>query len=166
MSTLQRPLRIVTSIEKTGDYSSHLMNPVEKAISIALCAHQGQLDLDGNPVILHPLTVGLWCTSPIAQMAGFLHDVVEDTDYTFDALIREGIPTDVIEALRLLTHSSDEPYEAYISRIINSGNAIAQEVKMNDLRHNLERGIAGGHTRIVAKHTKARQMFIDAGLWQ
>jgi hypothetical protein len=26
---------------------------------------------------------------------------------------------------------------------------------MNDLRHNLARGTAGGHTRCVEKHTKA-----------
>lgn len=35
------------------------MNPIDIALRIATTAHAGQLDRDGNPVILHPLTVGL-----------------------------------------------------------------------------------------------------------
>ena len=35
------------------------MNPIDIALRIATSAHTGQLDRDGYPVILHPLTVGL-----------------------------------------------------------------------------------------------------------
>lgn len=35
------------------------MNPIDIALRIATSAHAGQLDRDGYPVILHPLTVGL-----------------------------------------------------------------------------------------------------------
>ena len=35
------------------------MNPIDIALRIATPAHAGQLDRDGYPVILHPLTVGL-----------------------------------------------------------------------------------------------------------
>ena len=35
------------------------MNPIDIALRIATSAHAGQLDCDGYPVILHPLTVGL-----------------------------------------------------------------------------------------------------------
>ena len=35
------------------------MNAIDIALRIATAAHAGQLDRDGHPVILHPLTVGL-----------------------------------------------------------------------------------------------------------
>ena len=39
--------------------TDNLENDVEKALLVALIAHKGQKDLDGHPVILHPLTVAL-----------------------------------------------------------------------------------------------------------
>ena len=56
------------------------MNKIDVALQIAVKAHEGQTDRDGNPVILHPLTVGLMGQTDEEKMAGFLHDVVEDTD--------------------------------------------------------------------------------------
>ena len=63
------------------------MNPIDIALRIATTAHAGQLDRDGNPVILHPLTVGLMGHTDEEKMVGFLHDVVEDTPYTFEDLL-------------------------------------------------------------------------------
>ena len=59
------------------------MNPIDIALRIATAAHAGQLDRDGYPAILHPLTVGLMGHTDEEKMAGFLHDVVEDTSVTF-----------------------------------------------------------------------------------
>lgn len=75
------------------------MNPIDIALRIAPSAHAGQLDRDGYPVILHPLTVGLMGHTDEEKMAGFLHDVVEDTSYSFEDLLHEGIPTGVVNAL-------------------------------------------------------------------
>ena len=116
------------------------MITIEDALSLAVDAHDGQKDLDGNPVILHPITVGLAGRNREEIIAGLLHDVVEDTNYTFDDL---------------LTHTDDLSYNEYVKRIAESGNSIAIHVKYNDLCHNLQRGRAGGHWRIVAKHDKA-----------
>lgn len=63
-----------------------------------------------------------------------------------------------MDALRLLTHSKDVPYDEYVERIARSENPIAIHVKYNDLCHNLKRGRAGGHWRIVAKHERALQV--------
>lgn len=57
------------------------MNPIDIALSIATKAHASQLDRDGYPAILHPLTVGLMGHTDEEKMAGFLHDVVEDSPY-------------------------------------------------------------------------------------
>ena len=50
-------------------------------------AHKGQLDLDGKPVILHPITVAMKANNESEIVAGLIHDVVENTGYTFDDLI-------------------------------------------------------------------------------
>lgn len=132
---------------------------VDLCLGIALKAHAGQPDLDGNPVILHPLTVGLAGKTPEEQCAGFLHDVVEDTDYTFDDLLQMGVSADILDALRLLTHDPSEPYLDYVRRIAGSVSAIAIADKLNDLHHNLERGRGAGYQRLVAKHESALAVF-------
>lgn len=138
---------------KNEDYDSR--SPIDKAIALASKAHAADYDLDGNPTILHPLAVGMMGKNDVEQIVGFLHDVVEDTTYDFEDLIREGFPQEVIEALKLLTHDKETPYMEYIENICKSGNTTALNVKINDLRHNLARGKEGGHLFCVEKHTKA-----------
>ncbi len=134
---------------------------IELSLDIAMRAHVGQRDLDGNPVILHPLTVGLMGSTPDEQCAGFLHDVVEDTAMTFDDLLAEGIPANIVDALRLLTHREGTDYKEYVQRIADSGNALARAVKLNDLHHNLERGRKQGYTRLVEKHEAALKILTE-----
>lgn len=131
------------------------MITIEDAMRIAIDAHEGQKDLDENPVILHPMSVGLAGNNREEIIAGLLHDVVEDTKYTFEDLLAKGVDEEIVDALRLLTHTDDISYEDYVNRIAKSGNSIAIHVKYNDLCHNLKRGRAGGHWRIVAKHESA-----------
>ncbi|MDE7421217.1 MAG: hypothetical protein K2N35_13530 [Muribaculaceae bacterium] len=69
---------------------------VDLCLKIATEAHRGQKDLDGNSVILHPLTVGLMGKTTDEQCVGFLHDVVEDTEYTFDDLLAMGVPIHIV----------------------------------------------------------------------
>lgn len=132
------------------------MNPIDIALRIATAAHAGQLDRDGYPVILHPLTVGLMGHTDEEKIAGFLHDVVEDSDITFDDLLKEGIPTGIVNAVRLLTHEKGTDYFDYVQRIIDSGHPIALQVKYNDLQHNYSRGKA--YPELQTKHSKALEM--------
>ncbi len=128
---------------------------VELALAIALDAHKGQVDLDGKPAILHPLAVGMEGKDLTEMCVGFLHDVVEDTDYTFERLREMGVAPKIIRTLQVLTHNKSVPYMDYIRSIEASGNEAALQVKLNDLRHNLLRGSIGGHTKQVKKHSEA-----------
>ena len=134
------------------------LSQIEIALEIALRAHRGQRDLDGKPVILHPLTVALKGNNEDEIVAGLLHDVVEDTGYSFDDLLNAGISAKVVDALRLLTHEKGTDYLDYVRRINDSDNPVAINVKCNDLEHNLERGRKGDHLKQVAKHTNARKI--------
>ena len=57
---------------------------IKKAYELAKSQHKGQLRKSGEPYILHPLEVAYilasWQTGPKTIAAGFLHDVIEDTD--------------------------------------------------------------------------------------
>ena len=84
------------------------MSTLERAIEIAREAHKGQLDKAGCEYIGHPLRVMAAGRSPEEKIAGVLHDVVEDSDWTFEQLEAEGFPSSVIEALRCVTKLSEE----------------------------------------------------------
>jgi len=112
------------------------MSTIEKAIEIAVAAHKGQKDKAGANYILHPLRVMERGKSEVEKICGVLHDVVEDSEWTFEMLEKEGFSDEVISVLRCVTMKSEEDYETFINRIAQ--NPIAVEVKINDLLDNLD----------------------------
>ena len=94
----------------------------------------------------------------LSTVAALLHDVVEDTDWTLEALAAEGFPAESMEVLRLLTHPKGEPYMDYIARLQH--NPIAVKIKLADLRHNsdftrLSAVTASQKERLRQKYTPA-----------
>ena len=134
---------------------------IEETLQIALDAHKGQKDLDGKPAILHPIAVGLMGSNDAEIKAGFLHDVIK------------GVDEEVLAALELLTHDKGTDYFEYVYRIAHSGNYTAIHTKINDLKHNFDRGRksyriakelndtekAERLSRINGKHQKALNIF-------
>ena len=113
------------------------MSTLERAIEIATEAHRGQFDKAGNDYIGHPLRVMAAGKTTEEKIVGVLHDVIEDTDWTFDRLAAEGFSAEVIDALRCVTKlSEDEPYDNFIARVKASPLAVA--VKLNDLSDNMD----------------------------
>lgn len=70
------------------------------------------------------------------KMVAILHDVVEDTDWTFEKLVQEGFPEEIIEALKCVTKREGEDYEDFVKR--SATNEIARRVKLADLEHNMD----------------------------
>ena len=64
------------------------------ALSIARNAHAGQTDKAGRPYIEHPLHVAESMDTEVETCAALLHDVVEGTNWTLEALADEGMPTE------------------------------------------------------------------------
>lgn len=104
-----------------------------KAMKIAYDAHNGQLDKSGVPYIFHPIHLAEQMQNEDECIVAILHDVVEDTNITFEELEKEFSST-VIEALKLLTHDDSVEYMDYIRNI--KDNPIAKVVKLADLQHN------------------------------
>lgn len=110
---------------------------LERAIEIAVEAHKGQIDKGGSPYILHPLRVMMSVDLELEKIVAVLHDVVEDSNWTFEDLLAEGFSIEVIEALQSVTKESpDEDYDLFIQRAIH--NPIGRKVKLADLRDNLD----------------------------
>ena len=70
--------------------NSYTMSTLERAIQIATEAHKGQLDKAGRDYIGHPLRVMAMGKTEDEKIVGVLHDVIEDTGWTFEMLEAEG----------------------------------------------------------------------------
>src|SRR5215471_9063502 len=101
---------------------------LERAIAIAVEAHHGQKRRNGSPYILHPLRVMASVETVPEKVVAELHDVVEDTDWTFDRLRGEGFPESLLEALDCVTKREGEPYEEFVKR--SASNPLARRVKL------------------------------------
>jgi (p)ppGpp synthase/HD superfamily hydrolase len=106
------------------------------AIAIASEAHAGQLDKAGKPYIAHPLYVMSQMHGIESQIVAVLHDVIEDSAWTITDLVRQGFPPLIIEAIEAITKKQGESYTDYILRV--KSNAIAHQVKIADVRHNMD----------------------------
>lgn len=110
---------------------------LERAIEIAVAAHHGQKDKYGAPYIAHVLRVMNMGITPEEKIVGVLHDVVEDTDWTFEQLTAEGLAPALLEALKGVTKlSEDEDYDHFVNRTLQ--NPLSCAVKMNDLTDNMD----------------------------
>ena len=109
-------------------------NLTKQALKLCFEAHKEQKDKSGMPYVFHPFHLAEQMTDEATTVVALLHDVVEDTNTTFEDLEKQGFDEEIISALRLLTHNDDTPYMDYVAEI--KSNKIAIAVKLADLRHN------------------------------
>lgn len=110
---------------------------LDRAKAIATSAHEGQVDKAGKPYIEHPIRVMNMGKTMDEKIVGVLHDVVEDSEWTFEMLEKEGMPKEVVDALKCVTKlSEDEDYDHFIARV--KTNPLAVKVKLNDLKDNMD----------------------------
>lgn len=111
------------------------MSRVDDALAFARRAHQGQFDKAGRPYIEHILRVVSCLATEDEKVVGALHDVVEDSDFTLEDLRALGYAGEIVRAVDCLTRRPTESYREYVHRL--GLNALARQVKMADLRDNM-----------------------------
>lgn len=139
---------------------------LDDAREIARRAHAGQVDKGGAPYIDHVEAVanGLADFDLEVQIAGMLHDVVEDNPaFTIDGLRSDGVPERSLEAIAFVSKNL-HPHLSYavsIEQICRSADA--RLVKISDNAHNsLPERIARLDAPADPKYVDARHLLYAA----
>lgn len=154
-------LHLIMDKERKMD-KGELLN---KMLVLATTRHAGQFDRGGNPYILHPLKVMYYLKSndEELQCIALAHDLVEDTDTTYDELRSMGFTERVIEGIAALTKLPGESYDQYKERVKANPDAI--KVKMADLRHNTDiRRLKGVTEKDLARVEKYQRFYLELQL--
>lgn len=128
---------------------------LSKMLLLATTKHDGQFDMGGNPYILHPLKVMYFLKSDDEELQCIAlgHDLIEDTDVTFDYLMAN-FTSRIAWGILFLTKIPNETEEQALERICSSRDAM--RVKLCDLRHNSDirrlKGITEKDVKRVAKY--------------
>lgn len=137
---------------------------------IAANAHEGQSDKIGVPYIRHVRAVaaGLAPFSTPIQVAGVLHDVIEDTGMTLERLAGYGVTKTSLDIIEAVTKDKGATRKQQIEKVIRGGYA-ACLVKTSDNAHNsrpdrlanLDERTRG---RLGAKYGSARRVLWEAAV--
>lgn len=129
---------------------------VSTMLMLATQKHDGQFDKGGNPYILHPLKVAHKLRTDDQELfcIAIGHDLIEDTDTTYQELKELGMSDRVIEGIKALTKVPGETFEEYKNKVKSNKDAI--QVKMQDLLHNSDlrrlKGVTEKDVRRVEKY--------------
>lgn len=145
----QRVDKIIDTIKKYYPKNKDAEKDIRKAYELAKEAHGTQRRRSGEPYIIHPVIVAEilseYHLDPETIIAALLHDVIEDTDYTYEDLVsifNEKIAfmvESVSKITRMNFESKEENHNAYIRKMVL---AMAYDIrviliKLVDRLHNM-----------------------------
>lgn len=108
-------LESILSVMEKRNVSLEDCNRIRQAFEFAKEAHAGQKRKSGAPYIIHPVAVARIVAEelqlgPNPVIAAFLHDVVEDTDFTIED-VKSRFGSDVSYLVRVVTKQKKKQYE-------------------------------------------------------
>ena len=126
------PVTNYTRVNSEEDYVAIIPN----AYHVISIVHAKQLDKGGQPYILHLVRVSQKQKTLRAKVRALLHDIIEDSQTTYDELYDIGLDDSDIRIIKVLTKGEDEEYDQYIQRIAQEPDAIP--IKIADLEDNMD----------------------------
>ncbi len=107
---------------------------IDDALELVVTHFRGMKDKDGEPYVMHCLRVMMGVSDPLARQVALMHDLVEDTPVSIEELRSRNFSEQVVAAVDLITHKSEDSYADYVVRI--KQNDLARQAKLSDLRDN------------------------------
>ncbi len=151
-------------LEKILEYNENYdIDLIGRAYDVAEEMHRGQLRKSGEPYLIHPMAVAEILADlgmdEETIVAGLLHDVVEDTPYTKEELIRDfgeevGLLVDGVTKLGSLKVESKEARQVENLRkmfLAMSKDIRVLIIKLSDRLHNLRTINYMSHDKIIEK---------------
>ena len=111
---------------------------IYKALEISTILFDNQTDKGGAPYILHLLYVYKNVKTKEEKIIALLHDVMEDKNVTKEELLDIGFSKKIADDIEMLTRVKPCEYSSYIDKIVNNGSKEALEVKLADLKNNID----------------------------
>lgn len=111
---------------------------IYKALELSLELFKSGTDKGGFPYVLHLFYVYKNVLEKEEKVVALLHDVIEDKNVTKEDLLEIGFPSKIVSDILVLTRRKDVSYDAYIDNIIKTGSKEALEVKLADLKNNID----------------------------
>ena len=135
---------------------------LDKAISIAVDSHSGQVNDKAEPYVLHPLRMMFMAVTIEEKIIAVLHDVIEKTTIDLEYLRSAGFSDRIVLAIDALSRRPQESYDRYIDRVRE--NKLATKIKIIDLDDNISSLNLGESQNIESdkflKYQKARDTLI------
>ena len=128
---------------------------LSKMLQFVTQKHTGQFDKAGQPYVLHPLKVMHYLRSEDEELQCIAlgHDVIEDTDATYEDLRNIGMTDRIISGICALTKTEGQTYEEYKDKVFSNKDAML--VNLADLRHNTDiRRLKGVSEKDIARTVK------------
>lgn len=108
-----------------------------KALLLIEKIFNNKFDKANKPYINHLKRVASNFQDEERYTISLLHDTLEDTSITYNDLLNLGFKEKYLDCLLLLTKTNNTSYEDYIDRIITSNDSSAMDVKLADLKDNM-----------------------------
>lgn len=118
-----------------------------KAKIIVFELFKDKVDKAGKPYIGHLIRVSERLIDPTERIAGLLHDILEDTEITYNDLLEVGFSKEILDIVEIVSHTEKSKnnlskreklliYYSVIDGIIDSGNIHAIRLKEADMSDN------------------------------
>lgn len=111
---------------------------IYKALEISSELFKHDTDKGGLPYILHLLYVYRHVYTKEEKVIALLHDVIEDKKVSKNDLLEIGFSSKIVDDIDMLTRKKNTDYISYIDKIVKEASKEALEVKLADLKNNID----------------------------
>lgn len=141
-------------------------NLIYKALELVTILFENDKDKGGFDYILHLMYVYRHVYSEEEKVIALLHDIIEDKDVTCDELKEIGFNKKIIDDVFILTRNKTMDYSTYINNIVLKGSKEAINVKLADLKNNMDMSriknpAIKDYERVEKRYTPAYEKLIN-----